>query len=110
MSLFKTLPDWKFMKLRSVNWLDHTVQSLIQHFPELQRVSLPLVERLSALLLERLPPQLSLDVLGLLPEEVLSRSSESLKEHATSESDRSIGYPDFVQRAAFTLGCANFPE
>lgn len=93
---------------RSVNWLEHTAASIIHNFPEMKQASVQITDRLSSLLLERLPAQLGQELLELLPKSVLDHCSDALKSSANSDSDRSIGYPDFVQRAELTLGCLQY--
>jgi hypothetical protein len=62
-----------------------------------------LSERLGALLLERLPPDLAHQMMAMLPDDEQA-ALRSLHQSAGSESDESIGYPTFVERAALALG------
>jgi hypothetical protein len=64
-------------------------------------------ERLSALLLERLPTDLATQLIDMLPDDKKTQLS-SLKKSADSESDTSIGYPTFIERAAEAIGTGQF--
>ncbi len=93
--------------LRSINWFEHTNRSLLSHFPEARFYSVYLVERLSALLLERLPAEISHSILKLLPLTLAKDHFSSLIANVTPDADSSIGYVDFVKRAESTLGCSD---
>jgi hypothetical protein len=66
-------------------------------------------ERLAALLLERLPPDLAHQMIAMLPEDKQA-ALKSLHQSAGSESDESIGYPTFIERASLTLGADETDE
>jgi len=95
---------------RSINWFDHTNQSLVSQFPETTPYSEYLVERLAALLLERLPPDLSRKLIGLLPENTIQGHLNPLTASAISQEETSIGYNDFVERTESTLGCSDLSK
>lgn len=96
------------MNHRTINWFEHSVQSLESRHPWCKNQGSYLVERLTALLLERLPPGISGDLLALLPEQTMGNTPlgrlEKLYSSARSGSDASIGYHEFIQRATLALG------
>jgi hypothetical protein len=96
------------MKDRTINWFDHSVQSMEAQLPWSKKQGPYLVERLSALLLERLPPETSQAILNLLPVQNIQTyfygRLERLQNSAVSGADFSIGYHDFIQRASLALG------
>ncbi len=92
---------------RSINWYEHTIQSLAHQFPELKPVTSQMTHRLSTLLLERLPDLLRNKLLSLLPEDILKEFSESVELLKNSPPETSISYLDFADRVGKTLGCAN---
>ncbi len=89
--------------MRFINWFNHTSQSIQTRVPEVQLSSHYVTERLSALLFERLPPEISRTILNLLPDDG-ARHLHSLESTATSPENRSIGYPDFIERTRETIG------
>lgn len=89
-----------------VNWLDSTTRVLRAHFsedPTVQNRSDAIVDRLTAILFERLPSRISVQLLELLPIEARNEHP-TLGASAESEGDRSIGFPDFMDEAERTLG------
>ena len=60
-------------------------------------------QRLTALLLERLPPGVAQPFFSLLPKSMTARSP-ALQLVAGSAEDTSIGYPDFVKHAESAIG------
>lgn len=90
----------------SINWLDSTRRAISAEFPEVCECSYYVTERLSALLLERLPPDLGHEIIELLPD-LVQENARSLQVCAQTTSERSIGYMDFVLRTMHVLGCTN---
>lgn len=87
---------------RSIDWLDSTGRSLRASFPETADCSEYVAERLAALLLERLPPELCAEMIALLPATYPRRPL--LEAYAGSEVDDSIAFPDFIEGARHALG------
>ena len=92
---------------RAINWLDSTSRSLQGGFPDAADAADYVTERLSALMLERLTPQIAAQLLELLPEDVSHgtwRELDSLRTSAHSSGNPSIGFVDFVERTRHALG------
>jgi hypothetical protein len=87
--------------MRSINWLDSTERALQALFPDYKAASHHVTERLTTLLLDRLPRPLAEDLLDLLPED---ESRTALALEAQTDEDASIGYPDFIEKAEQALG------
>lgn len=91
---------------RYINWLETADRAIYSQFPELTNCSSHIAERLSALLLERLPTDTSQAILRLLPEGNWM-AMRSLSASAIGEADCSIGYTDFVERSVHAVGCTH---
>lgn len=93
--------------LRPVDWLRDSEKSisnrLSQHGVKGQFSIEQVSERLAALLLERLPSDLARQMISMLPDDKQA-ALNSLHQSAKSESDASIGYPTFIERAASAIG------
>src|SRR4051812_32736764 len=89
--------------MRSIDWFQHSVVSLRFRIKGLGESAPYVIERLSALLLDRLPPRISNRMLGLLPTEV-AREHRLLRRSAASDANRSIGYISFVEAAQTAMG------
>lgn len=89
-------------EMRAVNWFETTCRRIRLQAPTAAPCAEKLTERLSALLLERLPPWVSGSVLGLLPSSVLDLHG-SLLNCARGEAETSIGYPSFVQYSGYVM-------
>jgi hypothetical protein len=95
--------------MRSIDWFQHVVVSMGFRVRELGDSTPYVAERLSALLLDRLPKRLSNRMLGLLPTEV-ARSHRLLRRPASSRGNPSIGYPAFVEAAGLAVGVCEVPN
>jgi hypothetical protein len=89
--------------MRSIDWFEHSVTSMKYCIRELGESAPYVAERLTALLLDRLPRRLSNRMLGLLPNEI-ARDHRLLRRPASSPGDRSIGYSSFVEVAQAAIG------
>jgi hypothetical protein len=89
--------------MRSIDWFEHTVTSLRFRIRGLDESAPYVIERLAALLLDRLPRRVSNRMLGLLPPEV-ARQHRLLRRSASSDANRSIGYISFVEAAQAAIG------
>lgn len=87
---------------KAVNWLDSTRRSLQASIPEASECASYVTERLSALLLDRLPREIAVEILELLPEEAARNAGLYL--HTDISSDSSVAFPAFVDRARHVLG------
>jgi hypothetical protein len=90
-------------KDRSIDWLEATNRSLQSKFSGhagVQKSAPRLTERLSILLLERLPEPLAHQMIELLPR----NRGDRFKKPASSESDPSIGLTSFIEAASQILG------
>jgi hypothetical protein len=87
---------------RTIDWLESTSRSLASSVPEAAEHASYVTERLGMLLLERLPPELSRELIALLPEEKQLRIPTWIR--AELRADRSIGYPAFVSLTRHLLG------
>ena len=95
---------------RSVDWLGATSRSLRSVIPAAAESADLVTERLSALLLETLPPKLGRSLIRLLPGLPQMPNSSSrfiLKIYAESEADDSIGFSDFVEGTHHALGLSD---
>lgn len=90
---------------RNINWLAETTQFIYSDAPDAACCAEYVAERLAALFLERLPPELGSELLALLPAHELRGRSSDLGESASSGRNSSIGFTDFVERARQALGC-----
>ncbi|HUP58690.1 MAG TPA: hypothetical protein VM598_14625 [Bdellovibrionota bacterium] len=88
---------------RAIDWFDHAISSVSRHERELGDSAPYIVERLTTVLLERLPSDLSNRMLRMLPREV-ALSHEALHRPADSAGDRTIGYVAFVAAAHDAIG------
>jgi hypothetical protein len=92
---------------RPIDWLrdsERSISNRLSQHPHKNQFPLGQVsERLAALLLERLPSDLAHQMIEMLPEEKQT-ALKSLHQSAGAESDQSIGYPTFIERAAHALG------
>jgi hypothetical protein len=88
------------------DWLSATARALGARFPHLIGCSDYISQRLSSLLLQRLPPEEALELLAILPA-TLGEQAANLRACALGEREPSIGYPDFVERAVFAIGCSH---
>jgi hypothetical protein len=89
---------------RSINWIENASNAIGQHSPQLDsHTSMRVGERLGALLLARISPDLARQLLGLLPHGA-SRDLAALARHADGDPDHSIGYIQFVEAAHNDLG------
>jgi hypothetical protein len=95
------------LKNKTINWFEKTNRLILADFPEAHSYSTYLVERLSALLLERLPTFMGQELIELLPENSDPAHSTPLLASAASPENASIGYIAFVEKAAKTLGCSD---
>jgi hypothetical protein len=89
--------------MRSINWLESTSRQILGKFPEIRgKNAYYIAERLGALLLERLPPDQSEELIALLPEQVTSPNTlyKGLLTAARGQADIVIGYPDFVDHVS----------
>jgi hypothetical protein len=89
---------------RSIDWLESTSRSLRAAFPQAGDCSDPLTERLSVLLLERLAPELRLQLVALLPRDKVNAEHLLLTCLHGNPADSSIGFISFVERARHSLG------
>lgn len=94
---------------RSIHWFEHTRRSISSQFPNTRPNDGYLVERLSALFLERLPPEVAQGVLALLPEGSIVEHYNHLTVSANAPTNSSIGYPDFIEKTAQVLGISEKP-
>jgi hypothetical protein len=85
----------------SKNWLESAGRSIQYSVPEASECARYVAEQLSALLLARLPGDLSSELLSLLPEGVDCSVLHISGDH---DPDRSIGFPAFVERTRHLLG------
>jgi hypothetical protein len=91
---------------RSINWLEETSRSLEATFPALRASNcLYMTTRLSRTLMERLPPDIGIVLLELLPETLILNEIEfdALRVAANQLPDLSIGYPELVEIAERSL-------
>lgn len=95
--------------MRSIDWLNHTATSLKHHVRDLDDSAPYVAERLSSLLLDRLPRRLSNRLVALLPPEV-ARSHRLLRRTASADGNRSIGYITFVEAAQAAVGVCTTGE
>ncbi len=86
---------------REIDWLRNTALSIELKYPETAECAHHLTERLSLLLLERLPPHLAHTLITLLPKRTDYRV---LIGCAESRCDSSIGFPMFVECTRHILG------
>jgi hypothetical protein len=89
------------MNKRSLNWINSAGRSLAAAFPELYSDDcLYLTERVCSVLLQRLPPDVSLSLIALLPEnhDLPAQQYTKLLIAARQEPDLSIGYPAMVDQ------------
>lgn len=99
------------MSSRTVNWLEHTSHVLSSFltetgdFPESSLNPELLVERLSCLLLQRLPQEVGQEILDLLPSDPEGYQLRMLRESIRPGNDASIGYLSFIEKVEITLGC-----
>lgn len=84
-----------------MNWLETAERSIQYSVPEAPDCALHVADRLSSLLLSRLPDEISNELLGLLPESVDRSALHVPEKH---DADRSIGYPAFVELTRHLLG------
>lgn len=92
-----------FHIMRSINWLESTSRQIIGKFPEIRsKNAYYIAERLSALLLERLPPDQSEELIALLPDYVTAPNTlyRGLLTAARAQPDFVIGYADFVDQVS----------
>lgn len=87
-----------------VNWFDHTQRMIVASFPEAKPWGAKLVKRLATLLLSRLPGKTQKEILELLPKEAIQEHSLSLDGVNDIAENPSIGYADFIEQTASTLG------
>lgn len=90
-----------------IDWLKITSRSLEAQISSCEGCANYLAERLAALWLQRLPREMRLRVLNLLPEEILHEAENLRASVAQIQSDRSIGFTDLVEDAERALGCAS---
>lgn len=90
---------------KAVNWIESTCRSLQASVPEVAENAPYVTERLSALLLERLPMELAVEVLELLPEDRERRLK--LRARRGSLPDASIAFPEFVEHTRYLLGLSD---
>lgn len=94
-------------EVRPVDWLrdsEKSISNRLSQNPVKEKLHINQVcERLAALLLERLPPELASQMMAMLPQDK-QEALNSLHQSAESDSDASIGYTTFVERAATAVG------
>ncbi len=88
---------------RPVNWFEHTSRALQAAAPRLHPRCNQLTERLSSLLLERLPPHIANELVRSLPDEA-GGMAQALSRIAQAPADASIGYSTFIEVTAQSLG------
>lgn len=87
---------------KAINWIESTRRSLQASVPEVAESAPYLTERLSILLLERLPLALAAEVLTLLPEDFDRRLK--LRARRGAMPDATIGFTEFVELTRYMLG------
>jgi hypothetical protein len=94
-------------EVRPVDWIrdsEKSISNRLSKHPNKNQFRLGYIsERLAALLLERLPSDLAHQMMTMLPEDKQA-ALKSLYQSAGSESDQSIGYPTFIERAGQAIG------
>jgi hypothetical protein len=89
--------------MRSINWLESTSRQILGKFPEIRsKNAYYIAERLSTLLLERLPADQSEELIALLPDYITSPNTlyRGLLTAARAQPDFVVGYPDFVDQVS----------
>jgi hypothetical protein len=93
--------------LRPVDWLrdsEKSISNRLSQNPIKEKLHIDQVsERMAALLLERLPPELASQMIAMLPEDK-QEALNSLQQSAKSNGDASIGYTTFIERAMTAVG------
>jgi hypothetical protein len=90
--------------MHQINWFEITSRSISSKLHAHPDCAEKITERLSALFLERLSRPTSEAMFDLLPEAAREKN-RTLQASADSDSDPSIGYTSFVERAAQVMGC-----
>jgi hypothetical protein len=91
---------------RAINWLESTSRSLRSSLPDTTDCAEYVTERLAALMLDRLPPEVSRDLLDLLPDESLEKP-RMFRAYSNLDRDASIAFPQFIERARHALGLSD---
>lgn len=89
--------------LPRIDWLTAASHALTHDVPEVASECNYLTHKLAGLFLERLPPDLSLQMMKLLPA-IAPHDYDRLWKHAACKSDASIGYISFVEKSQHALG------
>jgi hypothetical protein len=95
-----------FENTRAIDWFESTSRSIHSQFPEIAACTDYLTERLSALMLERLPPVLRSQLISMLPDGQKEKPRHLARIGRTG-ADSSIGFPDFVERAKCAMGVSD---
>jgi hypothetical protein len=83
------------------DWLRLCAEAIARNAPPLAPFADHVAERLAALLVTRLPADVAVDLIGLLPDPPAWLSSRT-----SPTGDASIGYPDFLRSAEDTIALA----
>jgi|GEM_PF-2992037 len=96
-------------KNRPVNWFENTSRAIHASLPQAGIDSNQMTERLTILLIERLPPKIAISLIDALPEDVRS-NFKALEKKAILPADSSIGYSTFIECATQSLGVHLHPD